>query len=64
MSRRTIADQLAHHEIECIICNLLKPREGARKFHSGLVCTGCQAEVAKRAAAREQAQKQPQRKKA
>ena len=64
MTRKTLADQLGPHEIECIICNEPQPREGARKFHSGLVCTGCQAEVAKRVAEREQTQKQPQRKKA
>lgn len=57
MSRKTMADQLGPNEIECIICNEPKPREGARKFHSGLVCTDCQAIVAKRVAEREQAQK-------
>ena len=61
MSRRTIADQLAHHEIECIICNMLKPREGARQFHAGLVCTDCQSGVAKRVAASEPKQ-QPRKK--
>lgn len=57
MIRKTMADQLGPNEIECIICNETKPREGARKFHGGLVCTDCQAVVAKRVAEREQAQK-------
>lgn len=57
MSRKTLADQLGPSQIECIICNEVKPRENARKFHSGLVCTDCQAVVAKRVAEREQPQK-------
>ena len=61
MSCKTMADQLGPTEIECIICNLVKPREGARKFHAGLVCMDCQAGVAKRVAEREQTN-QPRKK--
>lgn len=62
MSRKTLADQLGPSQIECIICNEVKPREGARKFHSGLVCTDCQAVVAKRVAEREQQTQKPRKK--